>query len=84
MHVSCKKLRKIASVGDQEDSVYTAAINQHIKKIYADSEFESDSTIKKYLIVQTVGTGKKRKEIIMKYVVDSFGESVKTVAGKSG
>lgn len=29
-----------------------AAINQHIKKVYDDSELEPDSTIKKYLIVQ--------------------------------
>ena len=32
--------------------VSTAAINQHIKKIYEDSELEPNSTIKKYLIVQ--------------------------------
>ena len=64
--------------------VSVAAINQHIKKVYDDSELEPDSTIKKYLIVQIDGTGKKSKEIIMKYVVDRFGESMKTVACKSG
>ena len=32
--------------------VSVAAINQHIKRIYDDSELEADSTIKKYLIVQ--------------------------------
>ena len=35
--------------------VSVAAINQHIKKIYADSELEPDSTIKEYLIVQSEG-----------------------------
>ena len=35
--------------------VSVAAINQHIKKVYDDSELEPDSTIKKYLIVQTEG-----------------------------
>lgn len=35
--------------------VSVAAINQHIKKIYEDSELESEATIKKYLIVQTEG-----------------------------
>ena len=34
--------------------VSVAAINQHIKKIYEDSELEPESTIKKFLIVQTV------------------------------
>lgn len=35
--------------------VSVAAINQHIKKIYADSELEADLTIKKYLIVKSEG-----------------------------
>ena len=35
--------------------VSVAAINQHIKKIYQDSELESEATMKKYLIVQTEG-----------------------------
>ena len=36
--------------------VSVPAINQHIKKIFADNELESEATIKKYLIVQTEGT----------------------------
>ena len=36
--------------------VSVAAVNQHIKKIYADYELEPEATIKKYLIVQTEGT----------------------------
>ena len=36
--------------------VSTTAITKHIKKIYADSELEPDSTIKKYLIVQAEGS----------------------------
>ena len=35
--------------------VSVAAINQHIKKVYDDSELEPGSTIKKYLIVQNEG-----------------------------
>lgn len=35
--------------------VSTAAINQHIKRIYADSELEPSATIKKYLTVQQEG-----------------------------
>ena len=36
--------------------VSIAAINQHIKKIYEDSELDKNSTIKKYLIVQNEGS----------------------------
>lgn len=36
--------------------VTVAAVNQHIKKIYADDELSSDTTIKKYLIVQQEGS----------------------------
>lgn len=36
--------------------VTTAAINQHIKKIYDDSELTPEATIKEFLIVQTEGT----------------------------
>ena len=36
--------------------VSVAAINQHIKKVYDDSELEPDSTIKKFLIVQKEGS----------------------------
>ena len=31
-------------------------INEHIKKIYSDSEFEEDSTIRNFRIVQTEGS----------------------------
>lgn len=43
--------------------VSTAAINQHIKKVYEDSELEPDATIKKYLIVQNEGTRQVSREI---------------------
>lgn len=36
--------------------VSVVAINQHIKKVYDDSELERNSTIKKYLIVQKEGS----------------------------
>ena len=39
-----------------------AAINQHIKKIYDDSELEPNSTIKKYLTVQTEGAREVQRE----------------------
>ena len=42
--------------------VSTAAINQHIKKVYDDSELEPDATIKKYLIVQTEGSRQVQRE----------------------
>ena len=42
--------------------VSIAAVNQHIKKIYGDSELEPESTIKKYLIVQTEGTRQVQRE----------------------
>lgn len=42
--------------------VSTAAINQHIKKVYDDSELEPKSTIKKYLIVQTEGSRQVQRE----------------------
>lgn len=42
--------------------VSTAAINQHIKKIYEDSELEPDSSIKKYLIVQIEGSRQVSRE----------------------
>ena len=35
--------------------VSVAAINQHIKKVYEDSELNPEATIKKYLIVQIEG-----------------------------
>ncbi len=43
--------------------VSVAAINQHIKKIYDDSELEQVATIKKYLIVQTEGSRQVNREV---------------------
>ena len=43
--------------------VSVAAINQHVKKVYDDSELEPESTIKKYLIVQTEGTRQVSREV---------------------
>lgn len=43
--------------------VSVAAINQHIKRIYDDSELEEESTIKKYLIVQTEGSRQVNREV---------------------
>lgn len=40
-----------------------AAINQHIKKVYDDSEVKPDSTIKKYLIVQKEGSSQVSREV---------------------
>ena len=37
-------------------------INEHIKKIYSDSELEEDSTIRNFRIVQTEGDVYKRQE----------------------
>lgn len=42
--------------------VSVAAINQHIKKIYEDMELTEESTIKKYLTVQTEGTRQVSRE----------------------
>ena len=42
--------------------VSTAAINQHIKKVYDDSELEPEATIKKYLIVQNEGARQVKRE----------------------
>ena len=44
--------------------VSVAAINQHIKKIYDDSELEMGSTIKKYLIVQNEGARKVSRAVV--------------------
>ena len=59
----------VASVGDQRDSIEmryeddgtlydvdVRTINEHIKKIYSDSELEEDSTIRNFRIVQTEGS----------------------------
>jgi hypothetical protein len=43
--------------------VSVAAVNQHIKRIYADGELELGATIKKYLIVQTEGARQVEREI---------------------
>ena len=43
--------------------VSIAAINQHIKKIYEDSELEPESTIKKFLIVQMEGSRQVSREV---------------------
>lgn len=43
--------------------VSVAAISQHIKKVYSDSELEPASTIKKYLIVQTEGSRQVSREV---------------------
>lgn len=43
--------------------VSISAINQHIKRIYADGELTPEATIKKYLIVQTEGTRQVEREI---------------------
>ena len=43
--------------------VSVAAVSQHIKRIYDDSELDPDSTIKKYLIVQTEGTRQVSREV---------------------
>lgn len=43
--------------------VSVAAINQHIKKIYEDSELEPESTIKKFLIVQMEGFRQVSREV---------------------
>lgn len=43
--------------------VSVAAVSQHIKRIYDDSELEPDSTIKKCLIVQTEGTRQVSREV---------------------
>ncbi len=42
--------------------VSVAAISQHIKKVYNDSELESEATIKKYLIVQNEGARQVQRE----------------------
>jgi hypothetical protein len=42
--------------------VSVSAINQHIKKVFSDGELEPDSTIKKYLIVQTEGSRQVSRE----------------------
>ena len=43
--------------------VSVSAINQHLKKIYEDSELEQNATIKKYLIVQKEGSREVSRNI---------------------
>ena len=44
--------------------VSVPAINQHIKKIFADNELEAEATIKKYLIVQPEGKRQVKREVV--------------------
>lgn len=43
--------------------VSVPAINQHLKRIFADEELEPAATIKKYLIVQTEGSRQVQREV---------------------
>ena len=43
--------------------VTVSAINQHLKKIYADSELQTEATIKKFLIVQSEGRREVRRDV---------------------
>ncbi|VAX07678.1 Putative DNA-binding protein in cluster with Type I restriction-modification system [hydrothermal vent metagenome] len=43
--------------------VSVSAINQHLKRIFADNELEREATIKKYLIVQAEGNRQVRREV---------------------
>jgi hypothetical protein len=43
--------------------VTVPAINQHLKRIFADRELDREATIKKYLIVQTEGQREVRREV---------------------
>ena len=43
--------------------VSVSAINQHLKRIYADNELAREATIKKYLIVQTEGNREVRRGV---------------------
>ena len=40
------------SEGGHSNDVSVPAINQHLKRLFADSELEAEATIKKFLIVQ--------------------------------
>ena len=44
-------------------NVSVAAINQHLKRIFADNELERGATIKQYLIVQTEGKRKVQRSV---------------------
>ena len=43
--------------------VSVAAINQHLKRIFADNELEREATIKQYLIVQTEGDRQVQRKV---------------------
>ena len=43
--------------------VSVSAVNQHLKRIFADNELELGATVKKYLIVQTEGGREVRREV---------------------
>ncbi|MEG7525472.1 MAG: virulence RhuM family protein [Chromatiales bacterium] len=43
--------------------VSVPAVNQHLKRIFADNELERGATVKKYLIVQTEGNRQVRREV---------------------
>jgi hypothetical protein len=43
--------------------VSVSAVNQHLKRIFADNELEPEATVKKYLIVQTEGGREVRREV---------------------
>ena len=43
--------------------VSVPAINQHLKRIYADRELEREATVKKYLIVQAEGERQVQREV---------------------
>jgi len=43
--------------------VSVSAINQHLKRIFADNELEREATVKKYLIVQTEGNRQVKRKV---------------------
>ena len=43
--------------------VTVPAVNQHLKRIFADKELDSGATVKKYLIVQTEGSRQVQREV---------------------
>ncbi|TRO82516.1 virulence RhuM family protein [Trichloromonas acetexigens] len=43
--------------------VSVPAINQHLKRIFADNELTREATVKQYLIVQTEGSREVRREV---------------------
>jgi len=43
--------------------VSVSAINQHLKRIFADNELEREATVKKYLIVQTEGKRQVQRKV---------------------